>query len=118
MSMPTKPNSGNLTLGRELEHQSSEVGLAQKLDGSPYEAATPVSSTDQELAKIRQRLAFLTHDLRTFSANADAAERLNTSVHAHFLGPPYLSPNDAGLFLEKGMDALVAARKAKSEWRQ
>lgn len=67
--------------------QSSER-LAQKLDDSHDESA-------QRLAKIRQRLGFLCHDLRTFSANTHAAERLNSSVHAHFLGPPYLSPEDA-----------------------
>ncbi|KAI0716011.1 hypothetical protein C8T65DRAFT_572464 [Cerioporus squamosus] len=49
----------------------------------------------QRIIDIRQQLAFLCHDLRTFSANKDAAQRLNSSVHAHFLGPPYLSPQDA-----------------------
>ncbi|KAI0372797.1 hypothetical protein BV20DRAFT_939368, partial [Pilatotrama ljubarskyi] len=48
-----------------------------------------------DITEIRQRLAFLCHDLRTFSTNEDAALRLNTSVHAHFLGPPYLSESHA-----------------------
>lgn len=93
-AMLTKHRSDNVRVSHRgcvttnaWPRQSSER-LAQKLDDSHDESA-------QRLAKIRQRLGFLCHDLRTFSANTHAAERLNSSVHAHFLGPPYLSPEDA-----------------------
>ncbi|CDO75890.1 hypothetical protein BN946_scf184533.g5 [Trametes cinnabarina] len=46
---------------------------------------------------IRQHLAFLCYDLRTFSANKDAERRLNKSLHTHFLGPPYLTETQAEL---------------------
>ncbi|KAI9064157.1 hypothetical protein FKP32DRAFT_1591568 [Trametes sanguinea] len=55
------------------------------------------TQTDKEIESIRQRLAFLCHDLRTFSANEDAELRLNTSVHTHFLGPPYLTESQTDL---------------------
>ncbi|OSD03028.1 hypothetical protein PYCCODRAFT_1434904 [Trametes coccinea BRFM310] len=55
------------------------------------------TQTDKEMDTIRQKLAFLCHDLRTFSANEDAEMRLNTSVHTHFLGPPYLTESQAEL---------------------
>ncbi|KAI8996365.1 hypothetical protein BD414DRAFT_477707 [Trametes punicea] len=57
------------------------------------DGATQIPGND--MTDIRQRLAFLCHDLRTFSAREDAALRLNSSVHAHFLGPPYLSEGQA-----------------------
>ncbi|KAI0781251.1 hypothetical protein BD413DRAFT_600650 [Trametes elegans] len=49
----------------------------------------------QRADNICQRLAFLCHDLRTFTGNAEAARRLDGSLRAHFLGPPYLSEADA-----------------------
>ncbi|KAL7280824.1 hypothetical protein ACG7TL_005768 [Trametes sanguinea] len=94
------------------------------------------TQTDKEMDTIRQRLAFLCHDLRTFSANEDAELRLNTSLHTHFLGRPTSrrarrsSPSQASelssatdtdgektlrVFLDERTAALVAARKAKSE---
>ncbi|KAI0349640.1 hypothetical protein OH77DRAFT_1431837 [Trametes cingulata] len=133
-------------------------------DGTREVDTSAAGPHEQDVAAIRQRLAVLCQDLRTFSASEDAALRLNTSVHAHFLGPPYLSeaqaeyvramtvgelrrgttgepeattrsrrpgePSGEGpessagqgddsktlsAFLEEGMAALVAARRAKSE---
>ncbi|RPD63060.1 hypothetical protein L226DRAFT_607764 [Lentinus tigrinus ALCF2SS1-7] len=75
---------------RKCESPPSK-GLVKRADDSREEATL----TDQRLAAIQQRLAFLCHDLRTFSTNEDAVQRLSTSVHTHFLGSPYLSPQDA-----------------------
>ncbi|KAH9850559.1 hypothetical protein C2E23DRAFT_834424 [Lenzites betulinus] len=105
-------------------------------------------SVGPEAERVRQRLAFLCHDLRTFTSNPEAAQRLNTSVYPHFIGPPYLTEEEAqfaiahdvrtlrgagsasppdetahnvggsktlATFLEEGVAALVAARKAKGD---
>ncbi|KAH9903386.1 hypothetical protein C8Q73DRAFT_674482 [Cubamyces lactineus] len=65
-------------------------------------AATPLGITED----IRQHLGFLCHDLRTFTSNRAAAERLNTSVHLHFIGPPYLTEQDAQTALSSTLQTL------------
>ncbi|KAI0324578.1 hypothetical protein GY45DRAFT_1331391 [Cubamyces sp. BRFM 1775] len=55
---------------------------------------------------IRRHLGFLCHDLRTFTSNRGAADRLNASVHPHFIGPPYLTEQDATTALSSTLQAL------------
>ncbi|RDX54339.1 hypothetical protein OH76DRAFT_1398659 [Lentinus brumalis] len=138
--------SENVDSAQSAERVTRSTRKRKKNGKNSVQEPAPESGPNH-LGDIRQRLAFMCQDLRTFSANADAAERLNASVHAHFLGPPYLSADDAEFvrscdlatlrgadappasggssqqqaketlpkFLEKGMDDLVKARKAKSE---
>ncbi|KAI0373589.1 hypothetical protein BV20DRAFT_937433, partial [Pilatotrama ljubarskyi] len=63
----------------------------------------------EKLERTRQRLAFLCHDLRTFTSNPDAARRLNTSVYPHFIGPPYLTEEDAQIALSYDVRMLRGA---------
>lgn len=64
--------------------------------------------------EIRQRLAFLCHDLRTFADYPDARERLESSTHAHFIGPPYFSVDDAVSVLGCPLSSLQARPQPSS----
>lgn len=68
--------------------------------------STGEATTQPRIQGIRQRLCFLCHDLRTFSSDPEVEKRLNSSVHAHFLGPPYLTEVDAGLAQTSPLSAL------------
>ncbi|KAI8996375.1 hypothetical protein BD414DRAFT_520288 [Trametes punicea] len=64
---------------------------------------------------VRQQLAFLCHDLRTFTGNPAAAQRLNTSVYPHFIGPPYLSEEEAQFALSSNVSTLRGAGTAQPD---
>ncbi|KAI0723468.1 hypothetical protein C8Q76DRAFT_723011 [Earliella scabrosa] len=112
--MSNKPRDRNTNSNpansSSVTHQSKQKQAFDAAISTGTTAGTN-TSTDSEpdqlkLARVRQGLAFLCHDLRTFSANADAAARLNASVHAHFLGAPYLSAADADFVHSCALSAL------------
>ena len=79
---------------------------AESAEQRPTGGAIQEISPDQKVEKIRQRLAFLCHDLRTFAANNEAMQRLNASLYPHFLGPPYLSEDEAAFALSSDLYTL------------
>ncbi|KAL4250979.1 hypothetical protein ABKN59_006602 [Abortiporus biennis] len=101
----------------------------------------PTTEDPSSIAELRQRLAFLCHDLQSFSSNDIIATRLNSSIYTFMIGPPYLSEEEANFLLscdlatlrnrnsspsessssstdhncEKGLDNVIAARRKKSQ---
>ncbi|EJF63785.1 hypothetical protein DICSQDRAFT_179037 [Dichomitus squalens LYAD-421 SS1] len=80
--------------------------MQKKRIGRAEQPPTSQEANPDEVVKIRQRLAFLCHDLCIFGANPEAMERLNLSLYPHFLGPPYLSEEEAAFALSSEIRTL------------
>ncbi|KAI0795784.1 hypothetical protein C8Q75DRAFT_467832 [Abortiporus biennis] len=89
----------------------------QKRRQTKEKQAQPIPTTEDpsSIAELRQRLAFLCHDLQSFSSNDIIATRLNSSIYTFMIGPPYLSEEEANFLLSCDLATLRNRNSSPSE---
>lgn len=72
------------------------------------------SNTEMSVPELRQRLAFLAHDMRTYSNRPDAESRLSSSIWPHCIGPPYLNEDEISTAMSTTLHSWKTRRESRS----